>query len=704
MNKTQARAFSALRHSLFVILFSLFAIPSHLPCLADEGMWQISRLHPQLIEVMQSMGLQLTADQIYSETGPSLKDAVVSFGGFCTGVVVSSDGLVFTNHHCGLSSVVQLSTLEHDYYTRGFVAQSYEEELPCPDLYVRFLVSATDVSSRVHAAISACTGDVDHDAVADSIADVLRSELCGDDESLTGSLDSYFGDSLYLFSVYRDYDDVRLVLVPPACIGKFGGDTDNWTWPRHTADFCVFRIYAGHDNAPAEYSPDNRPYRPAYVVPLSDEGYADRSFCLTIGYPGTTERRLSVMGLDIAMSENQFRADVYREKLSLWRQAMAADSVTNLMYADKYASLSNSYQVDAYTYPAVHDLRLISDRAREMKRLREEDAVTKAMYDSLFYAYKGSLSERWAFEVLLTTLFRGVELIDYGMNVLTYAIDDDDEDEQSRLQQERRLRDTFDHIDMALDREVFILMLKTCRENIDPDYLPVFFNTIDEEYNGDIEAYADYIYGGEWAQSFSIDIEDTPLADICLDVIIETISIIRENSFFDRTSNLEAQLSAHLYPLAPLHYPDADGTMRLSYGIVNGYFHADGAYYINQTTLNGIREKSMAYANRDNPDYNLTDEALDLLIGMINETDEGYDLPLCFLTTNDISGGNSGSPVLDARGRLLGLAFDGNREAMSSDYRYEPDLQRCIAVDVRFITRLIRQMGGERILDEIQSL
>ena len=312
---------------------------------ADEGMWMLGNLDKQTRRTMKELGLQMPADKLYSSRRPSLKDAVVSFGGFCSGVVVSEDGLVFTNHHCGFSCVQQHSSVEHDYLKDGFVAHSRSEELPNPELYVRFLLRTEDVTKRVLGAVKPGMAEAERSAAIDSVMFAVSEEVAHKDSTLVGIVDAYYGGNEFWLSVYRDYNDVRLVFAPPSSVGKFGWDTDNWVWPRHTGDFCVFRIYADRNNRPADYSPENVPYHPEYVAPVSLDGYKEGSFCMTLGYPGRTERYLSSFGIEEMMNnDNQAQIDVRGIKQAIWKREMDRRDSIRIKYASKYDESSNYWK------------------------------------------------------------------------------------------------------------------------------------------------------------------------------------------------------------------------------------------------------------------------------------------------------------------------------------------------------------------------
>ena len=340
--------------------------------LADEGMWMLGNLNKETRKSMKELGLQLPAGKLYNPKRASLKDAVVSFGGFCSGVVVSEDGLVLTNHHCGFSSVQQHSSVDHDYLRDGFVARSREEELPNPDLYVRFLLRTEDVTKRVLKAVKPDMTEAERTSVVDSMMMVIGSEVSDRDSTLTGVVDAYYGGNEFWLSVYRDYNDVRLVFAPPSSVGKFGWDQDNWEWPRHTGDFCVFRIYAGKDNQPAEYSPENVPYHPRYVAPVSLQGYREGDFCMTLGYPGSTERYLSSFGIEEMMNNsNQAQIDIRGIKQAIWKREMDRRDDIRIKYASKYDESSNYWKNSIGVNRAIRKLHVLEKKRQLEDALRQ---------------------------------------------------------------------------------------------------------------------------------------------------------------------------------------------------------------------------------------------------------------------------------------------------------------------------------------------
>ena len=679
---------------------------------ADEGMWMLGNLDKDTRRTMKELGLQLTARQLYDPHGPSLKDAVVSFGGFCSGVVVSDSGLVLTNHHCGLESVQEHSTVEHDYLRNGFVARNRSEELPNPGLFVRFLIKQENVTRRVLRAVKPGMDEHERALAVDSVCRLIADETMAEDTTLLGVVDAYYSGNEYWLSVYRDYNDVRLVFAPPSSVGKFGWEKDNWEWPRHTGDFCVFRIYAGKDNRPAGYSPDNVPYCPRYVAPVSLDGYREGDFCMTLGYPGYTGRYLSSFGIEEQMhTQNQAQIDVRSVKQDLWKQAMEHDDTLRIKYASKYDESSNYWKNSIGVNRAIERLHVLDGKRALEERLKqwirqtpEERKKLLHLFTDLELSYKNRRKPARAQAYFIETFLNGPELVQQALSILNFDF------EGEREMVEKGLRDIarkYADMDVELDKKVFVAMLQTYRDKVEPDFLPHFYRTIDTLYAGNFQTYADTLYARtelatprglkrflerDTTYNFFYD----PAIDVCLDLI--TTALVINMRMKEPSANIERGERRLTDALRRFRrqkgtYPDANSTMRLSFGTVCGYRPADGVEYRYYTTTEGIFEK--VKDNPGNPDFSVQPELLDLLASRDfgRYADEKKDMKVCFLSNNDITGGNSGSAMFNGKGELLGLAFDGNWEAISSDVRYEPRLQRCIGVDVRYILFIIEKYG-----------
>lgn len=681
---------------------------------ADEGMWLLGNLrkNKQVGRVMRELGLQVPVKKLYDPKKPSLADAVVSFGGFCSGVVVSEDGLVFTNHHCGFGSIQQHSSVEHDYLKDGFVARDLHEELPNPELFVRFLLRTEDVTKRVLSAAKHTYTESERRRAVDSIMNVIGLEITDRDSTLVGIVDAYYGGNEFWLSVYRDFNDVRLVFAPPSSVGKFGWDTDNWMWPRHTGDFSVFRIYADEQNRPADYSPENVPYRPEYVAPISLDGYKEGSFCMTLGYPGTTERYLSSYGIDEMMNGiNQAMIDVRGAKQTIWKREMDRHPDIRIKYASKYDESSNFWKNSIGTNKAIRHLKVLEKKRAAEAVLREwiqahpsEREKLLRLFSSLELNYGNRRETNRALAYFGESFMNGPELVQLALEILNF---DFEAEEKTVVNRMKKLLEKYNNLDLSIDKEVFAAMLSEYRRKVDEKYLPAMYAKIDTTYGGNIQAYVDSLYAQskitspaglqrflERDSTYSL-IED-PAVSLSLDLIVkyyEMNQAISEVS--DQIEQDERQFNAAMRRMYDDRnfYPDANSTMRLSFGTIGGYTPFDGATYDYYTTVKGIFEKVKEHAG--DIDFVVQPELLTLFSSgdFGRYADEKGEMSVCFISNNDITGGNSGSAMFNAKGELLGLAFDGNWEAMSSDIVFEPDLQRCIGVDVRYMLFIIEKYG-----------
>lgn len=691
------------------------------PCIyADEGMWLLSQLKKSTYKTMQQEGLKLDYRQLYDPSQPSLKDAVVSFGGFCSGVVVSSDGLVLTNHHCGLSSVQQHSTVEHDYLDNGFVARTRKEELPNPDLYVRFLLYNKDVTKQVLRAVRPEMTESQRNHAVDSMKIVISHSVTKKDSTLTATVDTYYGGSEFFLSVYRDYTDVRLVFAPPASVGQFGWDTDNWMWPRHTGDFCVFRIYANKDNLPSDYSEDNVPYHPAYVAPISMGGYREGTFCMTIGYPGTTQRYLSSYGVD-EMVKNQDQAviNVRNIKLGIWKQAMSKNDTIRIKYASKYSECSNYWKNSIGVKQAVGNLNIIGKRSQLEATLQHwfEQHASEQHYQHLLAELHSSYQRRFlnnkAQAYYAETFFNGPDLLQMSMQILNLDFNASEKEVTSALQ---NLVDQYKNYDEKLDKKVFKALLKNYQSSVDTTFLPELYKDIARQHIS-IDAYVDSLYRHTELTSLNgikrflnrdstYNLSKDPAILLSTDLIVKFLELgmvsQKDNDMIEKDERL---LTAAIRRMNDdrQYYPDANSTMRLSYGTVCSYQPKDGVKYDYHTTAQGILQKVKSHEG--DRDFRIKPGLLDL----INKKDYGPyadksgQMNVCFISNNDITGGNSGSAMFNGNGQLVGLAFDGNWEAMSSDLNYNPQLQRCIGVDIRYVLFLIDKYGkATHILNEME--
>ena len=693
---------------ILIVACSLFTLTGQ----ADEGMWMLGNLNKQTRKTMKELGLQMPADKLYNPKKPSLKDAVVSFGGFCSGVVVSEDGLVFTNHHCGFSSVQQHSSVEHDYLKDGFVARSRAEELPNPELYVRFLLRTEDVTKRVLGAVKPSMNEMERSSAVDSMMMVIGGEVSLKDSTLLGVVDAYYGGNEFWLSVYRDFNDVRLVFAPPSSVGKFGWDTDNWVWPRHTGDFCVFRIYADRKNQPADYSPDNVPYHPEYVAPISLDGYKEGSFCMTIGYPGSTERYLSSFGIEEMMNNsNQAQIDIRGVKQAIWKREMDSKDSIRIKYASKYDESSNYWKNSIGVNRAIRKLGIL-DKKREMEQeIRrwiqqnpEEREKLLQLFTDLELNYKNRREVNRAQAYFIESFLYGPELVQLALKILNF---DFEGEQKAVIAGLKDIVEQYSNLDLDIDKEVFTVLLKEYRSKVDTIFLPEIYHTIAQKYDGNEKAFVDSLYASSelttprglkrfLERDTTYQIFDDPAISLGIDMLTMLFDMNMQTQAptteIIRGERLLNGAIRRMYASRNF-YPDANSTMRLSFGTVCGYTPFDGAEYDYYTTTKGVLEKVKAHVG--DVDFAVQPELVSLLSSRNfgRYADEKGEMKVCFISNNDITGGNSGSAMFNSKGELLGLAFDGNWEAMSSDILYEPKMQRTIGVDVRYILFMIEKYG-----------
>lgn len=683
---------------------------------ADEGMWLIGNISPGLSAVMSRMGLQLTPQELYSTQVPSLKDAVVRFEDICSGVMVSEDGLLLTNHHCGFSAITQLSSEENNYVRDGYIAMERAQETPIEGLFVRFLEETTNVTGRIEEGLRPDMTEEERRQAADSISSLLCEEKMRDNPFCTACVDSYFSGNEYWMSVYYDYCDVRLVFAPPSSIGKFGGDTDNWMWPRHTGDFCMFRVYATPDNRPATYQKTNVPYHPKKVVPLSLKGYQEGDFTMTIGYPGSTRRFLSSYGIrEMMQCDHQAVIEARGLKLDLWNRQMKKDEKTSLKYAADYNSSSNYWKNCLGTQEAIRKLNILKrkqDYEQQVITWINQSPERKAEYgsllDSLSAAYTSRAESACALAYTDECFISGPELIDAIFSLTFY--EEENSDSKSRLLKHFQ---NLTRQDLELDCQVMKKMLRLYQKR-NPGKLPLFYQQIQSEFQGNPDAFAENLY----RQTIFADLNkikevvtendlsrifNDPGYVFVLDLFDFYFKEAETCSAYTRTIERNERLlnkAIREMETAQELYPDANSTMRLSFGTVAGYRPKDGIYYKYYTTVKGILEKRNQHP--DDADFQLDAFTSNLIEASDNQdTSLNGEKHVCFLTSNDITGGNSGSAVFNGKGELIGLAFDGNWEAMSSDLNYEPELQRCIAVDIRYVLSVITHAGGEHLIKEM---
>jgi hypothetical protein len=684
---------------------------------ADEGMWIPSLVAKLNIQKMNELGCKLTADQIYNINKSSLKDAVVALDhGSCTAEVVSAEGLLLTNHHCGFDEIQKHSSVEHDYLNKGFWAKTREEELPNPGKTVTFLIRIEDVTEKVLKNVTPEMDESTRETKEEEAASLIEREARGK-TSYETKVKSFFETNKFYLFVYETFRDVRLVGTPPQSIGKFGGETDNWVWPRHTGDFSMFRIYCGKDGKPADYSRDNVPYHPKYFLPISLKGVEKNDYTMVMGYPGTTTRYRTSREVENIMNVvNDTRIKVREAKLAIIRDYMATSQKARIQYASKFARSANYYKYSIGQNNGLKALNVIDDKKEGEKEFtkwvnQSPERINKyGNALSLINSAYQTTDDKIALEYMREGLLRGPEIFAFASGAISLyngmKANDSTKIDRSRQMLLRSLDEYFRDYDATTDMKITGTLLKLYSRNVTDKYVPDFMKKAAAQYRGDYNAYANQLFKKTiFADKSKIEsflnspslkkLEKDP-AFIAAQSIYSTYSLISSDV---NKSGADLVKGRRLYVggIMELHkdavlYPDANSTMRLTYGTVNGYYPRDAVYYNYFTTLKGYSEKGIA----GDADFDFPPK----LIEMFRNKDFGpyaskdSTLHTCFITNNDITGGNSGSPVINGNGELIGIAFDGNWEAMSGDVAYEPFLQRCICVDIRFVLWTIDKFAG----------
>ncbi|HRS43855.1 MAG TPA: S46 family peptidase [Tenuifilum sp.] len=694
---------------------------------ADEGMWLLPLLQKYNIQAMQQKGFKLTADDIYNLNQASIKDAVIIFGRGCTGEVVSDQGLVLTNHHCGYGAIQQHSTPEHDYLEDGFWAKSFEEEIPTPGLTATFLIRIEDVTDQVNAAFKPEMSEADRDKAAMEIGRKIAKQAT-DGTHYTASVRSFFGGNQYFLLVYEVFNDVRLVGAPPSSIGKFGHDTDNWMWPRHTGDFSVFRIYASKDNKPADYSRENVPYKPKHFLPISLKGVNNGDFTMIMGYPGSTQRYMTSVEVQERINIlNANRIYVRGIKQEIWLKDMQADKAVNIKYASKYAGSSNYWKNSIGMNKALKRLKVY-----DFKKQQEEEFTKWVLAsperqqkygEALSLINEGVTGRKeylHASQYISEALFSGTEII--GMAAMTRSLVDalkgNKTEEVTKISKSLKARSEnfYKNYNTPTDQKTAKAMFRIFMENVPLTYQPDIFNTIRTKYKGDVDKFVDQMFAKTMftdPAKFNAFLDKPNLKVLEKDpVYVAAASISNKYDEISKAMapfNEKLQRGQRLYIAGVLEmnegkamYPDANFTMRLTYGEIKDYFPMDAVHYDYLTTLDGVMEKE----DPDNWEFVVPAKLKELY----NSKDYGRygkdgKMPVAFISTNDITGGNSGSPVMNGNGELIGIAFDGNWEAMSGDIVFENKLQRTISVDIRYVLFVIdKYAGATRLIDEMKII
>ncbi len=682
---------------------------------ADEGMWLLPLLQKMNADAMADLGCRLSPEQIYSINNSSLKDAVVQFGGGCTGEVISKEGLLVTNHHCGYSSIQSLSSPEHNYLEDGFWAMKRTQEIPVPGLTVTFLERMTDVTEVINkaydAALKEFSGEENAEQIAEAAANeakrVLAEQAEADMPSCTVTVTGFYNNNAYYLIAYKIYRDVRFVGAPPVSLGKFGGDTDNWEWPRHTCDFSMFRIYAGKDNEPADYSEDNIPYVPKQALKISLKGLNDGNFSMIIGYPGRTQRFQTADQLESMMNMYGVAVKARTVRQSEMLKSMEADPVIRLKYANKYASSSNywkKWQGEQQAFDKLNVIEREREKESDFTKWVNSNKKRKEKYgDALKNISEAVARQRPSYHdmYLISESLNKIGCVDVASDfIVGYRTA---EDSLSSVKEGlEAAREALKDYDLQTEKNIAVALLEFYRENARPE---LYLDEIGDFATMDFKEYVDKLFSESiFASEENLrKAEGMTAEDILRDPAVLFVNAVtgKMTSLYPAVIETRNQLNSGTKAFAAgllewnkgkASYPDANFTMRLTYGSVKSYSPKDGVLYKHYTTLKGVMEKE----NPDSYEFRVPSKLKELYKAADygRYADAGGELPVCFLTNCDITGGNSGSPVMNADGELVGLAFDGNWESMSSDVMFEPDLQRCICVDIRYVLFVVDKFGG----------
>ena len=682
---------------------------------ADEGMWTLYNLPQAVYEQMKTYGFTAPYDKIY-KSDDAIMHSVVNFSGYCSGVVVSPDGLVLTNHHCGFEAIRSHSTVEHDYMLNGFYAKSFEEELPNKGMFVRFMVEQKDITPMLEQRGINSMNDTEREKLLTEVENELIKQTHEKDPQLELEVKPFYEGNKYYATTYREFRDLRLVFTIPKSMGKFGGETDNWMWPRQTCDYSVFRIYADpKTNGPADYSKDNVPYRPKHWTKISTDGYKEGDFAMTIGYPGSTERYLSSYGIrEMRDAENTPRAQIRGVKQDVMIRHMRASEAVRIKYDSKYAQSSNYWKNSLGMNKCIDSVGIIRQKADFEDRIMEYQKWTGYLKGKLDFDKMAQLYAKRFVVSKQNTAWREtfVRTAEFNSRALTIAnmVCDGGAKGGKRY---HKFADNSAEWDADLDKDVMATLIDNYRQYVPADKLPAFYETIKAQFGGDARKYVEWLYNtsvlmksGKRIALTEKALRDDPgyqygkalkaLHDEFLKVYNEVDAdiAVQERYLCDAKIRMEQELP---------HYSDANFTMRLSYGQVGGYLLGGkpSGYY---TEASSIVEKMKA-GEQGVIDY----QAQPIMKELFSADDFGNytdkttgKMQLCFLTNNDITGGNSGSPMFDGRGNLIGLAFDGNWDSLSSDIWFDKRLARCIGVDIRYVLYLMDKWGhADRLLKEM---
>jgi len=695
----------------------LLVIALAFPAKADEGMWLPALIQKLNIRDMQKEGFKLTAEDLYSINNSSLKDAVVSIGG-CTAEIISPEGLMLTNHHCALGDIQQHSSVEHDYLRDGFWAQTKADELPNPDKIAMFLIRAEDVTDKVLTAVTDTMTFTQRQKAVNQVSGKIEREAVGNTH-YQARVTSLFESNRYFLFVYETFRDVRLVGAPPQSLGKFGGETDNWVWPRHTCDFSIYRVYSGPDGKPAPYSKNNIPLKPRRYLPISIKGVKDGDYAMIMGYPGRTLRYRTSTEVEFEMNvTNKIRIDVREKKLDIIKKYMETSQRARIQYASKFAGSSNYYKYSIGQNNGLKNLDVIARKQAEeaafakwVSASPERTAKYGKALDMINNAYADTDLDE-AMNYLSEALRRGPEIFMMAnitrtlFNMLDKPEENVDQIKTTVMELEKNAGIFYKDYDAATDQKLAGTLMKLYADRVNPKYYPKFFQTVLSKFKGDFDKYAAKMYGSTifadqanlsaflknpTKKALNKDMAFNATRDIFEMMLIMMSEKEKLSRQLDEGRHLLVQGLMAMNP-EKTFYPDANSTMRLTYGNVGDYQPKDAVIFKETTTVKGYLEKEIP--GDDEFDVPARMKELVLAKDFGRYANPNGELETCFISNNDITGGNSGSPVMNGNGELIGIAFDGNWEAMSGDIAFEPALQRTISVDIRFVLWVVDKYAG----------
>ncbi len=710
-----------------MLITAAFIMGLLLQAMPKEGMWIPLLLDRYKESDMQAMGMKITAEDIYSVNNASLKDAILRFGGGCTAEIVSDKGLILTNHHCGYRNIQSHSTVEHDYLTDGFWAKTMEQELPNEGLTATRLVRMEDVTDPVLKGIEQDLSQRERKKIINERIEEITAQAVKGTHYEASVEPFYYGNQYFMF-VTETFRDVRLVGAPPSSIGKFGGDTDNWMWPRHTGDFSVFRIYVNKDNNPAEYSEDNVPYKPIKHLKISLEGYEKDDFTFVFGYPGRTQQYLTSHAIDMIVNhENPARIDLREQRLAVMDAYMKESDKVRIQYSAKYAGVANYYkkfQGENRGIKRMNAIDIKKERQQNFINWAEAEPERAERYASLMPAFEKTYEELMPYNMAFDYLLEAglaVEMVPFAQNFSKLlGMESEEGLAEAREQILRSAERFFKDYHKPLDKEVLITLFEDYYNEIDPEFHPHIFRTVKKKYDGDFRKYANSIYEESFMDELDEvkeflskykpgkkeKIKEDPI--FVLSTSIYSVYHLKlQKQRESKQQRLDSLYRVYLEGLMKMKedkhfYPDANSTLRVTYGKVDSYKPRNAVTYRHYTTLNGLFEKVALGAH----DYKAPDKLRELLEAKDYgryAADDG-SMHTCFIASNHTTGGNSGSPILNAEGELIGINFDRNWEGTMSDLMYDPDMCRNISIDIRYCLFIIDKFAGAQHLVEEMTI